>query len=341
MTIRSVPTLDDVAKQAAVSTATVSRCLNSPEQVSEATRNRVNEAVNALGYTPNFGARVMAAKRTNTIGAIIPTMENAIFARGLQAFQDELRTRGYTLLVASSSYKSDVEEEQVRALISRGADGLLLIGHDRSATIMNYLAARNVPALVAWAHNPGAVLPSIGFDNFEAMCALARQVMSLGHQRIGLISAATETNDRARARVLAVRHVMQEAGISPDNLHIIETEYGIETGATAFQALIDAGHDLSVVFCGNDVLAVGAIKQAQKMGINVPSDISITGFDDIEIARVVVPELCTVHVPHRKMGARAASILVDMVEGRAFPHTTQLDATVEIRGSLSAASAAR
>ncbi|MGB2122074.1 MAG: LacI family DNA-binding transcriptional regulator, partial [Candidatus Puniceispirillaceae bacterium] len=211
MATRSVPTLDDVAKRAAVSTATVSRCLNSPEQVSESTRNRVNEAVMALGYTPNFGARVMAAKRTNTIGAIIPTMENAIFARGLQAFQDELRTKGYTLLVASSSYKSDVEEEQVRALIARGADGLLLIGHDRSTTILNYLAARNVPALVAWAHDPDAVLPSIGFDNFEAMCALARRVISLGHKRIGLISAATESNDRARARVLAVRYVMEEA----------------------------------------------------------------------------------------------------------------------------------
>ena len=93
----------------------------------------------------------------------------------------------------------------------------------------------------------------------------------------------------------------------------------------------------TVVFCGNDVLAVGAMKQAQKMGFNVPSDISITGFDDIEIARVVSPELCTVHVPHRKMGARAADILIDMVEGHPYPHTTQLDASLEIRGSLSAA----
>ncbi|MGB1177325.1 MAG: substrate-binding domain-containing protein [Candidatus Puniceispirillaceae bacterium] len=161
--------------------------------------------------------------------------------------------------------------------------------------------------------------------------------MSLGHKRIGLISAATESNDRARARVLAVRYVMEEAGISLDNLNVIETEYGIETGAMAFQALMNSGQAPTIVFCGNDVLAVGAMRQAQKMGINVPANISITGFDDIEIARVVVPELCTVHVPHRKMGARAAGILVDMVEGRPFPHTTQLDVTVEIRGSLSAA----
>ena len=335
MTTRSIPTLDDVAKLAAVSTATVSRCLNAPEQVSDSTRKRVNKAVKALGYTPNFGARFMAAKRTNTIGAIIPTMENAIFARGLQAFQDELRAKGYTLLVASSSYKSDIEEEQIRSLIARGADGLLLIGHDRSSAIMQYLLTRKVPALVAWAHDPSAVLPSIGFDNFEAMCGLAKHVIAMGHSRIGMISAPTESNDRARARVQAVRHSMQEAGISTQNLKLIETEYGIETGAIAFQSLVGNGQVPTVVFCGNDVLAVGAMRQAKKMGIVVPDEISITGFDDIELARLVEPELCTVHVPHRKMGATAASILVDMVEGKSFPQTTQLDVKIELRDSLS------
>jgi len=103
---RAAPTLDDVAREAGVSTATVSRCLNLPDQVVETTRHRVMEAVNRLGYSPNFGARVLAARRTNTFGAIIPTMENAIFARGIQAFQEELRGFGITLLIASSSYRA-------------------------------------------------------------------------------------------------------------------------------------------------------------------------------------------------------------------------------------------
>ncbi len=152
--IRTAPTLDDVAKTAGVSTATVSRCLNSPERVVESTRKRVMSAVETLGYTPNFGARVMAAKRTFTIGAIIPTMENAIFARGLQAFQEELHKRGYTLLVSSSAYRPDVEEEQIRALVARGADGLLLIGHDRDPSLYRYLERQEVPALVAWSFAP-------------------------------------------------------------------------------------------------------------------------------------------------------------------------------------------
>ena len=121
---RSVPTLDDVALLAGVSTATVSRCINSPDRVVEQTRAKVHRAIEALGYTPNFGARVMAAKRTSTIGAIIPTMENAIFARGLQAFQEELYANGYTLLVSSSLYKPEIEREQIRSLVGRGTRGV-------------------------------------------------------------------------------------------------------------------------------------------------------------------------------------------------------------------------
>ena len=146
----ATPTLEDVARLSGVSTATVSRCLNLPNRVSEAARTRVLSAVAELGYSPNFGARALAAKRTNTIGAIIPTMENAIFARALQAFQEELRQNGVTMLVASSSYKPELEAEQIRTLVARGADGLLLIGHQRDPSLYEFLEKQGVPVLVAW-----------------------------------------------------------------------------------------------------------------------------------------------------------------------------------------------
>ncbi|WP_371169613.1 LacI family DNA-binding transcriptional regulator [Aliiroseovarius sp. 2305UL8-7] len=333
---RNAPTLDDVARLAGVSTATVSRCINTPDRVIESTRNKVTTAINRLGYSPNFGARVMAAKRTNTIGAIIPTMENAIFARGLQAFQEGLRAKGYTLLVASSSYQADIEEEQIRSLVSRGADGLLLIGHDRDATIRKFLSRQNIPALVAWTHDPDADLPSIGFDNRKAMRALTRQVLDMGHRRIALISAATKGNDRARLRVQGAKDALREAGLNPDDLRIIETSYAIETGATAFADLMADATPPTAVMCGNDVMAAGAIRQARDMGLSVPGDISITGFDDIELARIVEPPLTTIHVPHRDMGSGAAEILVDMVENKSAGTTVELDATVCIRGSLAA-----
>ena len=331
---RNAPTLDDVARMAGVSTATVSRCLNTPDRVIESTRDKVNLAINSLGYSPNFGARVMAAKRTNTIGAIIPTMENAIFARGLQAFQEGLRAKGYTLLVASSSYNADVEEEQIRSLVSRGADGLLLIGHDRNPLIREFLTRQNIPALVAWTHDPNADLPSIGFDNRKAMRALTNEVLGNGHQRIAVISAATKGNDRARLRIQGVKDAIREAGLNPDKLQIIETTYAIEAGAKAFDDLMSASHPPTAIMCGNDVMAAGAVRQARDMGIRVPEDISITGFDDIELARIVDPSLTTIHVPHREMGGRAAEMLVNMVENKTAGETVELDATVRVRGSL-------
>lgn len=331
---RPTPTLHDVALRAGVSTATVSRCLNSPERVVEPTRRKVLEAVRQLGYSPNFGARVMAAKRTNTIGAIIPTMENAIFARGLQAFQEELRGLGFTLLVASSSYRPDLEEEQIRSLVARGAEGLLLIGHDRDPAIYGFLETQGVPALVTWAYDAGADRPSIGFDNRGAMRELARKVIRMGHRRLACISAQTASNDRARARVQGIREAMAEAGLNPDDLRLIETPYGIDTGAEAFGRLIAENDAPTVVMCGNDVLAVGALRRARELGLDVPGQVSITGFDDIELAQIAVPTLTTVHVPHREMGRSAARALVAMVQGDGPVRGSELKAEIRLRDSL-------
>ena len=332
--IKSVPTLDDVAKTAGVSTATVSRCLNTPDRVVESTRKRVLSVVEQLGYTPNFGARAMAAKRTFTIGAIIPTMENAIFARGLQAFQEALHQKGYTLLVASSAYRPDVEEEQIRALVSRGADGLLLIGHDRDEAIYRYLKRQEVPALVAWTFSGDASLPSIGFDNRASMRDLTEEVLQRGHRQIGVISGATHGNDRARQRVEGIRDALTANGLDPRNLDIIETKYEIESGGEAFEALMSMDTPPTAILCGNDVLAVGALLRARENGLNVPADVSITGFDDIELAKIVFPALTTVHVPHREMGGKAAAELVNMVEAKSSGTSAELNATVRIRDSL-------
>ncbi|MDA9765640.1 LacI family DNA-binding transcriptional regulator [Alphaproteobacteria bacterium] len=330
----SAPTLTDVAKKAGVSTATVSRCLNTPDRVAKRTRDKVEDAIAELGYTPNFGARVMASKRTYTIGAIIPTMENAIFARGLQAFQDELRNQGYTLLVASSSYDPKIEEEQIYTLTSRGVDGLLLIGHDRSSEIIDYLEEKNIPTIVAWAHDPNSRLPSVGFDNFAAMSELARYVLSLGHRRIGMISSWTKSNDRARERVNAVRHVMLKSLGSKNELILLETDYGIETGAEAFGKIINRSYPPTVIICGNDVLAAGALKKASMLGLSVPRDVSFTGFDDIDLAYLTTPALTTVHIPHREMGTNAARALLAITRDRNFRILEELKPSLVIRSSL-------
>jgi len=341
MTAKPSPTLQDVATAAGVSTATVSRCLNFPDKVAAATKTKVDEAIAALGYSPNFGAKVMAARRTNTIGAIIPTMENAIFARGLQAFQEELRQHGYTMLVASTSYQPSLEEDQVRTLVARGADALLLIGHARTDATYQFLEAQGVPSLVTWAFDAQAARPSVGFDNKAAMRQMTEAVLAQGHQHIGYISGEATLNDRASARLAGTKEAIANAGFASDALSVIEAPYTIENGAWAFASLMEAAPQPTAVLCGNDVLAVGALRQAHAMGIKVPVDVSILGFDDIELAQVAYPPLTTMRVPHGEMGRRAARMLVEMLRDGTPAQAIELSPQLIMRETLGPAPASR
>ena len=291
-------------------------------------------AVGELGYAPNFGARALAAKRTNTFGAIIPTMDNAIFARGLQAFQEELGTHGITLLVASSSYRPDLEEEQIRALVARGADALLLIGYDRTPQTYAFLRKRQIPYVVAWAFEAGNETPSIGFDNRKAMKSLAESVIHLGHRSLALITAERRENDRARQRSEGVLEAMRNNGLDPADLTVVETPYSIANGARAFAHAMARKDRPPAVLCGNDVLAAGALAKAKELGIKVPDEVSITGFDDIEIAEIADPALTTVHVPHREMGRKAARLLIAFRNGEPHRSSIELGTAIKWRDSL-------
>ncbi|MCP4317452.1 MAG: substrate-binding domain-containing protein [Hyphomicrobiales bacterium] len=304
-----LPTLEDVARQAQVSTATVSRCLSRPETVKDTTRERVMQIVSELGYTPNFGAQAMVARRTNTIGAVIPTMDNAIFAKGLQAFQEEISKQGANLLVASSSYRKDLEEKQIRSLIARGVDGLLLIGDDRDEEIYAYLEKRQIPFVLAWNYREASSRTYVGFNNFQASYDMAKLVVEYGHTHIAMIAGITEGNDRALDRLAGAGEALIDSGLPRDNFTVTESKYDFDAAGNAFEKISGLGRPPTAIICGNDVLAVGAILRAKTLGIRVPQDISITGFDDIEISTIVEPGVTTVHVPHRRMGTSAASVL--------------------------------
>lgn len=331
---RNLPTLEDVASAAGVSTATVSRCLNEPGKVSEETRQRVMRAVNELNYSPNFGARAIAANRTGIFGAIIPTMENAIFARGIEAFQRALVEKNATMLVASSAYDPEQEAKLIRTMVSRGADGLLLIGTDRSQDIYDFLFERNIPTVIAWASSRNQAQSYVGFDNRAASGKLVEKAIHMGHRSFAFISAPTRTNDRARDRVLGAQQAIITAGLVIASMPVVETDYSIQNGREAFNRIMNAGTLPSLVICGNDVLAVGAVQAAQAAGLDVPGDVSITGFDDIELATVISPALTTVHVPHRQMGQLAGEALCALVRDAAEPVRVELETSIIERQSL-------
>lgn len=327
------PTLNDVARAAGVSTATVSRCLNTPDLVVPKTRERVLRVVSELGYTPDFGGRTLASRRTNTVGAVIPTMDNAIFARGLQAFQETLSDAGVTLLVASSGYDTEQEAVQIRTLVARGADGLLLIGSARPLSTYQFLRRRGMPYVLTW--NLGnADDHFVGFNNARAAAEIAEKVIEFGHRNIAMIAGITSMNDRATDRLRGVRTALREAGLDNSRLPVIEAVYTFEDGGDAFEKLMTRSPRPTAVICGNDVLAAGAMSRAKVLGLVIPDDVSITGFDDIDIAGLVEPAMTTVHVPHRRMGIAAAQLLLRMIAGEATEQRIEIGVEISIRESL-------
>ncbi|MEP3438048.1 MAG: LacI family DNA-binding transcriptional regulator [Hoeflea sp.] len=333
MNDRGKPTLDDVARAAGVSTATVSRCLNDPERVIALTRERVMLAIETLGYTPDFGGRALASRRTNTVGAIIPTMNNAIFARLLQSFQETLSGFGKTLLVASSGYDPARERQQMEALAGRGADGLLLIGSARPDSSTEFLLRRGIPFVGAW-NIGGEEGYFVGFVNFGAARQMCELVIAHGHRQLAMIAGISHMNDRAADRIEGVRSAAAAAGIARADLPVIEAAYTFEDGADAMARLMAMTPRPSVVICGNDVIAVGAMQKARELGLNVPRDVSITGFDDIDLAGVVDPKLTTVRVPHRRMGQAAAEVLIKLINKQPVERRIEIPTKIIERGTL-------
>lgn len=332
MNQKASPTLEDVARAARVSTATISRSINEPDKVAPDTRARIEKVIESLGYTPNFGGRVLASNRSNIVGAVIPTMANAMFASGLQVFQEVLSDSSYNLLVASSGYNTDTELQQIKSLVAQGADGLLLIGSSRPAETTRFLNLRNIPYVIAWCYQKNDPRYFAGFDNTKAAISITREVLKKGHRKIAMIAGHAEQNDRSKNRIAGVKEAIAKQN-NATLLSIIETDYTLDAGGNAFDAIINGKKQPTAVICGNDVLAAGAIVRAKELGVDIPNDVSVTGFDDITLATVVSPALTTVRVPQLEMGKSAANLMLKLLSNET-PKSEELKTEIVHRESL-------
>ena len=325
--------LADVARLAKVSPATVSRALTRPDKVKPATAARIRQAVQALGYVAHGAARALASRRTRTIGAVIPTLDNAIFANTVQALQKTLDEAGYTLLLASHEFDADVEARVTRALIERGVDGLVLLGTSHHPSVFRMIDTHQVPYVLTWALDPSARHPCIGFDNRAAALRVTRHLLDLGHREFAMIAGIAAGNERARERVEGVREALAERGLGLGPGRLVEKAYALGGGREGMRELLQATPRPSAVICGNDVLAIGALAECHALGLAVPGDISLTGFDDMEIAAAVSPGLTTVHFPTAELGAYAAQHLIARLAGESFEARVELPVELVVRGS--------
>jgi LacI family transcriptional regulator len=325
--------LRDVARVAGVSTATVSRAINNAELVSEELRTRINSVIRHLGWVPHGPARALATRRSGTIGAVFPTLTQGDFPRAMQALQDELGHNGYTLLLACSEYKPEQEYRQARKLVERGVEGLVLVGETHHPELQEFLVTRRVLYVNTFFYNPRTHGTCIGPDNRMATYRLTNYLADLGHRRFGLIAQSTVNNDRAQARLQGVRDALAERGIAIQPSHVAEGYWGVREGRQLFRRIASTSPRPTAVVCGNAYLAVGAMLESQAMGIAVPREMSIVGYDDIEIMEELPIPITTVRVLSDEVGRRAARFLVSKLRGLPFGQGFECEAEIVVRAS--------
>jgi LacI family transcriptional regulator len=327
-------TINQVAKIAGVSTATVSRELNKPDTVSEAVKKKIERIIKRIGYIPNAGARSLMLKRTGSIGVIVPTLDNAIFAQGLEEFQRQLSQSGYQMLVASTNYDPEIENQQMRNLLLQGVEGIAMFGSSQKLELIRLLRTRKLPYIHIGTLDTPLNGYAAGFDNKKAIQLGVEYLVQVGHRNFGMIAGKTENNDRARDRVDGVVELLKRNRIFLKKESIIEVPYQIQDARIALKKLLQINPKISAVVCGNDVLAIGALLEAQSQGIKIPYQCSILGFDNLELSRHIQPSLSTIHIDAIGMWSKAAHHLMSQINGiNRLPRKILADVSLVIRDS--------
>ncbi len=334
------PTIRDVSKLAGVSRMTVSRVISDPALVLPATREKVIKAIADLGYVPDRTAGSLSSRRTGFIALMLPTLTNANFAAVAHGLTDVLRQADYQLLIAYTEYDMAEEGRQLRNLLARRPEAIVLTGatHNRETTRM--LLASDIPIIEIADLPSGPIEHVIGFSNHQVGRTAARYLIYQGFTRIGAIGGTAEgtvVDHRGEERMRGFEEVLRGEGLSTAAV----TRHGTaplsyDHGAEALGVLLERNPDTQAVFAISDLTAVGAAMECQRRGIVVPDQLSIMGFGDFEIGKVINPPLTTIHVDFNQLGQRSGEVLIDVLKNGqpATPHRIDVGLRVVERESV-------
>ena len=323
----------DVARLAGVSTATVSRALNAPEQVDVDTRRLVTEAVAKLRYVPHGAARALRSHRSRMVAAVVPSFSYALYARTTSAMQTVLDARGYSMVLAEHHYDLQEELRITEKLLGRGVDAVAFVGLHHAAALFALLADYGRPYVLTWGVDPMRQHPSVGFDNWAATFEMTRHLVGLGHRRFGLLSAPTDGNDRATERGAGMRAALSQAGLTLDERNVRYGPIDLAAAAEMMQQILEAQNRPSAVVCTNDVFAVGAMMASRSAGVAIPDEISITGVDNTDLGATQTPGLTSIRTPIVEVGRAAAEQMVARLEGKPHSSFATLPFELVFRGS--------
>lgn len=326
-------TLRQIAREAGVSIATVSRALRQPDTVSHETRTRIQTLVVRHRYVPDARAAGLSSRRTGLIGLLVPTLSNSIYAAFAEAVQSHLQDAGRKLMIANTNYIEQLESQIVRKLIESRVEGVIFTGYRRDPAIYQLLRHYGIPFVVTWSTSANPDVPSISFDNRRAAKAATAHLLRLGHRRIGLVCGVAALNDRAQQRIDGYREALAEIEHPFDPTLVRECPFDASEGALAAEHLLSLDRPPTALFCANDIQALGALFACQRLGISVPNDLSIVGFDDLPIVRMTTPPLTTVRVPAHEMGEAVSHALLRASDTQTPIRSRRFEATLILRAS--------
>ena len=323
------PTLVDVAREAGVSAITVSRTIRSPEIVSERARRKVEEAVRKLGYTPDPAASALASRSTSTIGLLVPSLTNNVFADVLRGVYEGVEGTRFFVQIGNYRYSALSEEGLIRNFLSQRPAGLIVSSMDQTPAGRKLLEEAPCPVVQIMETSADAVDMSVGFDQLEAVRAAARHVAECGYRRPGFLSARMDP--RAQRRLAAFREVAAAHDML-DEARIITTPQpsSVGMGRHLLEQLLARAPETDAVICNNDDLAVGALMEAIRRNIAVPEQLGICSYNDIEMARHMVPALSAVATPRREIGRRAIAMLLAEIEAPGSVRERHIDLGYEL-----------
>jgi LacI family transcriptional regulator len=308
-----IVTLAMVANAAGVSSSTVSRILNGTAVVSEAKKQTINDAIARLGFVPNPVARGLAGGRTFSIGVVTQTLDSPFYGAALRGIEESLDAAGYSPLYVSGHWNAVEEARCIDVLRSRRVDGIIVLTGRISDQALR-AAAKTLPVVVTGRALKAPGLFALPFDNFEGARLATEHLIALGHKRIAYIGGDPEHPD-AGERHLGYQAALKQAGLVYDPALVLPGMYHEDSGLAAVEQLMQSRKRFSAIFAANDQMALGATLGLYRRALRVPQDVSVIGFDDLQVSAYTMPPLSTIHQPVLELGRLAASAMLQLLQG--------------------------
>ncbi|KOO09703.1 transcriptional regulator [Vibrio hepatarius] len=311
---------------------TVSRCLRDPAQVSEAIREKVEQAVEDLGYIPNRAPDILSNAKSNAIGVLVPSLTNQVFAEVIRGIESVTTPAGYQTMIAHYGYSEELEEQSIASLLSYNVDAIILSENVHTEKARKMLQTASIPVVEIMDSYSPRIEQAVGFDNTQAAKEMTKAMLAQGREHIAYFAARMD--ERTRLKMEGYRQALAEVGKAEITLQT-EAASSFTLGSKLLGEVLDKYPYVDGIFCTNDDLAIGALYECQRRGISIPEQMAIAGFHGHDISQVMIPKLATVLTPREEIGKVAAQQLIERLKGsQEWPACIDLGYQIELGESI-------